>query len=130
MSRSPNQVRAGRVQLSEMSSFSAKGLLAEREHLVLLAIERLADRAYAVAIGDEIERRTGIRLRRGGVYEALERLERRGYLRSAQGESHPDRGGRPTRVFTVTAGGRRAMAETARVVAMLRASDAPAGRTR
>lgn len=113
-----------------MSSFSAKGLLAEREHLVLLAIQCLGVDAYAVAIGDEIERRTGIRLRRGGIYEALERLERRGYLRSTDGETRADRGGRPTRIFAVTPDGRRAMAEAARVVAMLRATDAAAGRTR
>ena len=113
--------------MSEMSSFSQTGLLAEREQLVMLAITHLADDAYAVAIRDEVEIRTGIRLRRGGVYEALERLERRGYLRSHNADPTPERGGRAKRVFVVTPPGRRALAEAELAVARMR-GDAPAAR--
>ena len=106
--------------MSEMSSYSTNGLLSEREHLVMLAILRLGERASPVAIREEIEARTGIQLRRGGIYEALERLDRAGYLRASAGAATEERGGRPSRVFAVTAAGARVMHETDRVVALMR----------
>ena len=96
----------------------------------MLAIVRLADRAYPVAIRDEIVARTGIELRRGGIYEALERLERAGYLRSHEGPATDARGGRPTRVFAVTGDGIAAMQETDRVVGLMRATPRPMRGTR
>jgi DNA-binding PadR family transcriptional regulator len=45
----------------------------------------------------------------GAVYAALERLERKGYLRSAVGEATPQRGGRRKRMFAATADGLRAL---------------------
>jgi DNA-binding PadR family transcriptional regulator len=114
--RATNHPPVANVLQSEMSSFSPKGLLAEREHLIMLAIERLRDDAYPVAIRRDIETRTGISLRRGGVYEALERLTRRGFLRAWEGRPTSDREGTVTRVFTVTRDGLAAMAETRRVL--------------
>ena len=55
---------------------------AEFEQLVLLAVLRLGDAAYAVPIRDEIEARTGRAPARGAVYATLERLENKRYLES------------------------------------------------
>ena len=79
--------------------------LGEFEHIVLLAILRLGDEAYAIPIREEIEARTGRSVARGALYTALERLEAKRCLRSRLGEPLPERGGRARRYFTVTAAG-------------------------
>jgi PadR family transcriptional regulator PadR len=76
--------------------------LGELEQIVLLAILRLGDEAYAVPILEQIEQQTGRQLARGALYTALDRLETKGCLRSRLGESLPERGGRARRYFTVT----------------------------
>jgi DNA-binding PadR family transcriptional regulator len=92
-----------------MSSFSEKGLLGELEQLVLLAVVRLGEAAYAVSIRDEIEDRTGIALGRGTVYVTLDRLDRKGYVTSWFSEPTAERGGKAKRCFRVSAAGRRAL---------------------
>jgi PadR family transcriptional regulator len=103
-----------------MSSFSDKGLLGELEQLVLLAVTRLGDEAYAVSIRDEIEARTGIALGRGTAYVTLDRLDRKGYLTSRFGDPMPERGGKARRCFALTAAGRRALADAETVLARMR----------
>ena len=95
--------------------------LGEFEHLVLLAILRLGDGAYAPAILDEIERRTGRPPSAGSVYVTLDRLEEKGLIRSRLDAAHDDRGGRPRRYVAVTALGlRRVRASRAALVALWR----------
>ena len=79
--------------------------LGEFEHLVLLAILRLDDEAYAIPIRQEIQERTGRSVARGALYTALERLEGKGCLRSRMSQPLPERGGRSRRYFTVTPAG-------------------------
>jgi len=81
--------------------------LGQLEQLVLLAVLRLGDTAYAPAILDEIERATGTPASPGSMYVTLDRLEDKGFLRSRLGETTDDRGGRPRRYVTVTAYGLR-----------------------
>ena len=83
--------------------------LGEFEHIVLLAILRLGDEAYAIPIREEIEERTGRAVARGALYTALERLESKHYLRSRMSEPLPERGGRSRRYFTLTPAGLSAM---------------------
>jgi DNA-binding PadR family transcriptional regulator len=105
-----------------MSSFSEKGLLGELEQLVLLSIGPLGQDAYAVSVRDHIEARTGIALGRSSVYVTLDRLERKGYVRSEMGDPTPERGGKAKRCFVVTAAGTRALAEAERAIAKMRTS--------
>ena len=56
--------------------------LGELEQIVLLAVLRLGDEAYAVPILEQIEAQTGRKIARGALYTALERLETKGCLRS------------------------------------------------
>jgi DNA-binding PadR family transcriptional regulator len=88
--------------------------LGEFEHIVLLAILRLGDEAYAIPIREEIEERTGRAVARGALYTALERLETKRFLRSRMSEPLPERGGRSRRYFTLTAAGLNAMRSSRR----------------
>jgi DNA-binding PadR family transcriptional regulator len=76
--------------------------LGEFEHVVLLAILRLGDDAYAIPIRQEIEDRTGRSVARGALYTALERLEAKECLRSRMSPPIAERGGRSRRYFAVT----------------------------
>lgn len=87
--------------------------LGEFELLVLLAAVRLgSDEAYTVSIVDDIERRTGRRVRRANVYTTLQRLETKGLVSTRLGDPRPERGGRPRRLVTVSPAGLAAVRAT------------------
>jgi DNA-binding PadR family transcriptional regulator len=77
------------------------------ELLVMLALVRLEQQAYGVSIAREIEETGKRRVAMGSVYAALERLEKRGLVRSSLGEATPERGGRAKRYFQITGLGLR-----------------------
>lgn len=79
--------------------------LGEFEQMVLLAVARLADGAYGMAILDEIHARTGADTAVASVYAALDRLERRGFVTSSIGDPTPERGGRAKRFFVLEPAG-------------------------
>jgi PadR family transcriptional regulator PadR len=83
--------------------------LGEFEHVVMLAILRLKDDAYAIPIRQEIEARTGRAVARGALYTALERLESKRCLKSKMSDPVAQRGGRARRYFSVTPTGLRAV---------------------
>jgi PadR family transcriptional regulator PadR len=83
--------------------------LGELEQIVLLAVLRLGDEAYAVPILEVIQRDAGRQVARGALYTALDRLEAKGCLRSRVGEPIAERGGRARRYFTVTPAAVRAL---------------------
>src|SRR5262252_10909264 len=84
-----------------MLTMSAIEPLGEFEHIVLLAILRLGDEAYAVPIGEEIQKHTRRAVARGSIYITLDRLETKGYLRSRLGDQTPERGGRAKRYYAL-----------------------------
>jgi len=79
--------------------------LGEFEQMVLMAVLRLGDEAYAVPIREEIERRTGRAVSRGAIYITLDRLEKKGYLESWLADATPERGGRAKRYQKVSVAG-------------------------
>ena len=79
--------------------------LGEFEQMVMLAVARLTDGAYGMAILDEIAARTGTDVAVGSVYSSLDRLERQGYVASSVGAPTPERGGRAKRYFTIEPAG-------------------------
>ena len=81
------------------------------EQLVLLAIVRVGEGAYGVAVQEEIERTTGRAVTPGALYRALDRLEERGLITSGVGEPTGERGGRRRRTLSVTRTGARELAE-------------------
>jgi PadR family transcriptional regulator, regulatory protein PadR len=81
---------------------SGRDYLGEFEHIIVLALLRLEDRAYGVTVRQEIESRTDREVSIGAVYATLERLETKGYVKSHRGDPTPERGGRSKRFFRVT----------------------------
>ena len=79
------------------------------EQLVLLALVRLGDQAYGVAIHNEIVKRAGRDVTVASVYKTLERLEDKGFAASSLGEPTAERGGRRKKYFRVQPAGRRAL---------------------
>lgn len=87
--------------------------LAEFELLVMVAAMRLGgDEAHAVSIAADITERTARGVRRANVYMTLQRLEEKGLLATALGESRPERGGKPRRLVTPTREGLAAVRAT------------------
>lgn len=95
---------------------SNRDYLGEFEHIVILALLRLAARAYGVTVRQEIEARTGREVSIGAVYATLDRLQAKGYVKSQLGDPTPERGGRSKRFFRVTAQGIAAVNRTHRAL--------------
>lgn len=91
--------------------------LGQLELTVLLAVARLGDDAYGLAVRRDVSARTGRDYSIGAVYTTLQRLEDKGLLRSRTTDPLPVRGGRSRRQFKLTASGSRAMRDAERVAA-------------
>jgi DNA-binding PadR family transcriptional regulator len=99
--------------------------LGEFEQVVLLAVLRLGDEAYAVPILEEIAHHTGRAVSRGSVYVTLDRLETKGYLRSLLGDPTAERGGRAKRYYSLRPRGVEALRDSRRtLIAMWRGVEA------
>jgi DNA-binding PadR family transcriptional regulator len=94
----------------------SRDFLGEFEHIIILALLRLEDRAYGVTVRQEIQLRTQREVSIGAVYATLGRLESKGYVRSHRGDPTPERGGRSKRFFRVTAKGVGAVNRTHRAL--------------
>ena len=101
-----------------MSAFEISAL-GEFEQVVLLAIMRLGDEAYAVPVRDEIARCTGRDVSRGSIYITLDRLETKGYLKSRLADPTPERGGRAKRYYALRPRGVDALRESRRALVAL-----------
>ena len=88
--------------------------LGEFEQIVLLAILRLGDTAYAINIRDEITQCTDREPTPGALYTTLDRLEEKGLVAVRVGDPTPQRGGRAKRYFNVTSKGVHAVARVQR----------------
>jgi PadR family transcriptional regulator PadR len=86
--------------------------LGEFEHIVLLAVLRLAENAYGVPIRHEIEKRADRKVTVGALYSTLDRLEAKGYVSSWFADPTGERGGRSRRYFRVEPPGIEALALT------------------
>ena len=93
--------------------------LGEFEQMLLLAVVRMKDAAYGMAIRDEIEERTGREISIGSVYSALDRMERRDLIGSHLGEPSPERGGRAKRFYRLHPPGVTALQESRVALASL-----------
>jgi PadR family transcriptional regulator PadR len=90
--------------------------LGEFEQLVLLAILRLDDAASGPGISAELEEKASRSVSRGALYSALDRLESKGFLTWRVEPSTPDRGGHPSRIFSLTEEGLEALREHQRAL--------------
>lgn len=83
--------------------------LGEAEELILLAIIKLGGNAYGVTVRREIELATGRPVAYGAIYVSLDRLERKGFVDSWEGEPTKQRGGRSRRYYSVNGMGHDAL---------------------
>lgn len=79
------------------------------ELATLLAVARLGDGAYGLAVRRDLAERTGRDYAVGAVYTTLQRLEDKGLLTARASEPLPVRGGRSRRHFTLTGAGAQAL---------------------
>ena len=88
---------------------SSAPVLGDFEQLVLLGVLRLEEGAYGAAIRQEIHARSGRDVSINAVYTTLDRLERKGFLRSWTGEPTPQRGGRRRKFYALRPAGLAAL---------------------
>src|ERR1700760_4228109 len=81
--------------------------LSQLELMVLLAVMSTARDAYGVLISRNIAQKTGREVALASVYATLERLERKGFVKSSLGEPTAERGGKARTYFAATAAGVR-----------------------
>ena len=94
----------------------AKGeKIGEFEELVLLVIAALMEKAYSVAICDELSEKAERRVKLGVVHSVLNRLEKKGLIASHLGDPTNERGGRRKRFYQLTALGASAIKESKEV---------------
>ena len=87
--------------------------LGDFEETLLLLIGILKEEAYAFKVAEEFETQTGRSTSIGAVHSTLDRLGKKGFLRSKMGDPTAERGGRRKRIYEITAEGHRAL-ETSR----------------
>ena len=86
--------------------------LGEFETLILLALLRLGDDGYGVAVRREIEERTGRNVSLGALYTTFERMERKGYVVSRVGAPSAVRGGRRKKFYRLEPPGASALSRS------------------
>jgi PadR family transcriptional regulator len=90
-------------------------LISRAEELVLLAILSVGDNAYGISVLEFLQDKTGNVWSFAQIYDPLDRLTRKGYVRKRPGGSTPERGGRPKSFYTLTGDGRTALLEIRKV---------------
>jgi DNA-binding PadR family transcriptional regulator len=93
--------------------------LGEFEILVLAALQRLGDDAYAVTIKHDIEQRAKRPASLGAIHAAIERLSDKGFVALRMSDPLPVQGGRARKYARISAAGRRALRESTAAVARM-----------
>lgn len=85
--------------------------LGRMEEILLLAIWRLKDNAYAVPIIEEVKLRTGKSLSPGALWVSLDNLAKKGLVSKQLAESTPHIGGRGKLYYSLSKEGISALNE-------------------
>ena len=96
-------------------------ILGEFELLVLLSLLRLGNGAWGAAIRRDIQERTTRELPVSVVYVTLQRLEKKGLVRSYVGNPTAERGGRRRRHYLIDTPGEQAVGRSFRTITALAA---------
>ena len=76
--------------------------LSRIEEILLLAIWKLENNAYGIAIREQVEKDTGVKWLSGAIYGPLSRLRKNGYVKIAIASNAADQRGRPRIYYTLT----------------------------
>lgn len=82
-------------------------MLKKLEFQILSAIAELRDNAYGVSLRNELDSQYSTKVSYGRLYVTLQKMERRGYLKSERADPIAIRGHRQKKYFQLTAVGRR-----------------------
>lgn len=97
---------------------SPNAFLGEFEQMVLLAVLKQGENAFALEVREEIEVSAGRSVSRGAFYTTLDRLERKGMVTWSEEEPEGRRTG-PLRRFQVTRAGVEALRTSRRALETL-----------
>ena len=90
--------------------------VSEFEQIVLLAVARLDQEAYGMAVSQEIEARTGKSVSLAAVYASLARMEADGLVTAWTSAPTAQRGGRAKKHFVLQSEGAKALVEARQAV--------------
>ena len=90
-------------------------MLTKLEELILLSVWKLKENAYGTTIYKHIQKTTDKKLSLGGVYFPLDRLTKKGYLKSYTGDSTVERRGLSKRYYEITGKGIEALNDIKRI---------------
>jgi len=90
-------------------------LLSRAEEIILLAILKLKENAYGVAIWEKVYQETGSKWSFASIYTPLNKLTRKKYVEKRYGDPTKERGGRRKCLYTVTDKGITALREMRKV---------------
>lgn len=85
--------------------------LSRQEELLLLSILKLKENAYGVTIREHVSEATQKYWSIGAIYDVLDRLTRKGLVRTVIGAPTRSRGGKSKRYYTLTQSGFDALQE-------------------
>ena len=86
--------------------------IGEFEQIILLATLRLGSNAYGSTIRQLLSELIHRDVTIGALYTTLERLEKKGLVKSRLGEATAERGGRAKKYFNVTGQGQEALSRS------------------
>ena len=89
--------------------------LSRTEELLLNCILRLQEKAYTFMIREKLKEITGKTWAFGAIFISLDRLEKKGYVKSYLGNETPERGGRRKRFYNVSKKGLKALKEIRKI---------------
>ena len=84
-------------------------VISRADEILLLAVLKLKDNAYGVTIVREVEKRTGKKLKLGGLWVSMDILAKKGLVKKTMGDPTPKRGGRSKIYYTLTPAGFKAI---------------------
>ncbi|UCE20974.1 MAG: helix-turn-helix transcriptional regulator [Candidatus Aminicenantes bacterium] len=90
-------------------------LLSRSEEIILLAVFKLEGNAYGISIRELIHKSTGTEWSFASIYDPLNKLTRKGYVRKYRGDPLPERGGRHKCLYEITTEGKKALLKIYRV---------------
>ena len=90
-------------------------LLTKQEEMFLLTIFRIEEGAYLVNIREHLIQNAGKDWAFGSVYMSLEKLRKKGYVKTHVGEPSAARGGKAIKYYELTEEGIRVLLETKRL---------------
>ena len=85
--------------------------LTRAEELILVVILKLGDNAYGVSIREQIHRDTGEKWSFASIYQPLDKLARKEFVRKIKGAPTAERGGKSKFYYEVTFEGKKALLE-------------------